>query len=63
MKEGGGRDNYYRVSIDGKQTFTKSGDVSIDRAFTHMNIESTSHNDIINIINRITNGYTRKNTF
>jgi len=50
MEEGGGRINYYRVSIPGKQTFTITGEVSTDPAFTHIQIGSTSLEDILNII-------------
>ena len=53
MNQGGGRSNYYRVSIEGKEAFTKTGEVSTDRALTHIDIEPSSHEDIMNIIQRI----------
>jgi hypothetical protein len=50
MEEGGGRTNYYRVSVPGKQAFTVSGDVSTDPALTHIPIGGTSLQDILRII-------------
>jgi hypothetical protein len=56
MDEGGGRTNYYRVSIPGKETYTESGEVSTDPELTHMQIRSTSLNDILAIIAKIQGG-------
>lgn len=53
MEQGGGRTNYYRVVIPGKQAFTVTGDVSTDAALTHISIADTSLQDILNIIARI----------
>jgi hypothetical protein len=50
MEEGGGRTNYYRVSVPGKQAFTVSGEVSTDPALTHIPIGSTSLQDILRTI-------------
>jgi hypothetical protein len=50
MEEGGGRTNYYRVSIPGKQAFTVGGDASTDPALTHIPISGTSLQDILSII-------------
>jgi len=50
MEEGGGRSNYYRVSVPGKQAFTVTGDVSTDPALTHIPIGSDSLQDILRII-------------
>jgi hypothetical protein len=50
MEEGGGRSNYYRVSIPGKQAFTVGGEASTDPALTHIPISGTSLQDILSII-------------
>lgn len=50
MDEGGGRSNYYRVSIPGKQAFTVRGEASTDPALTHIPISGTSFQDILSII-------------
>jgi hypothetical protein len=56
MEEGGGRTNYYRLSIPGKQAFTVSGEASTDRALTHIPIGPTSAQDILQIIDQIRGG-------
>jgi hypothetical protein len=53
MDEGGGRTNYYRVSVPGKQAFTITGDVSTDPALTHIQMGSSSLSDILGIIAKI----------
>ena len=53
MDSGGGRTNYYRVSIPGKQAYTIDGLPSTDRALTHIDIKKTSCDDIVNLINKI----------
>ena len=50
MEEGGGRTNYYRVSVPGKQAFTVSGEVSTDPALTRIPIGSASLQDILRTI-------------
>ena len=60
MSKAGGRKNYYRVSIGGKETFTKEGEVSSEKGLTHMEIKKNSHDDIVNIIRRIKDEYSRK---
>jgi hypothetical protein len=50
MEEGGGRTNYYRVSISGKEAFTVDGVASVDRALTHIDIGSSSLDEILRII-------------
>jgi hypothetical protein len=56
MNEGGGRTNYYRVSIPGKEAYTESGVVSTDPALTHIQIRGSSLNDILGIIAKIQGG-------
>jgi len=56
MKEGGGRTNYYRVSVPGKAAYTVMGDVSTDPARTHIPIEESSLKDITGIVKRIKEG-------
>jgi hypothetical protein len=56
MEEGGGRSNYYRVSVPGKETYTATGQVSTDPALTHIDIASNSLDDILSIIDRIQGG-------
>jgi RHS repeat-associated protein len=53
MESGGGRVNYWRISIPGKETFTVTGNVSTDPALTHIPIGSTSLQDILSVIARI----------
>jgi RHS repeat-associated protein len=53
VDSGGGRINYFRISVPGKETFTVEGDVSTDPALTHIPIGSTSLQDILNVITRI----------
>jgi RHS repeat-associated protein len=50
MEEGGGRTNYWRISIPGKQAFTVGGEASTDAALTHIPISGTSLQDILSII-------------
>lgn len=50
MEQGGGRTNYYRVSIAGKQAFTREGAASSDRALTHIPITSNSLKEILDIL-------------
>jgi RHS repeat-associated protein len=57
MEEGGGRANYYRVSIPGKQAFTIAGEASRDRALTHIPITPTSFEDIMHIVRGIMGGH------
>jgi len=54
VMEGGG--GYYRISIPGKETFTGSGEVSTERALTHMPIEDSSLQDILEVIEMIMGG-------
>lgn len=56
MDECGGRANYYRVSIPGKQAFTVTGEASTDPALTHIEIGESSLNDILGIIGGIQGG-------
>ena len=53
MSEGGGRTNYYRASIPGKDAFTVNGVGSTDRLLTHIDISRTSLQDILNIIRSV----------
>jgi hypothetical protein len=56
MDEGGGRTNYYRVSVPGKETYTVDGVTSTDPALTHIDIRGSSLNDLLGIINKIQGG-------
>jgi len=56
MDEGGGRTNYYRVSVPGKETYTIDGTASTDPALTHIDIRGSSLSDILSIINKIQGG-------
>lgn len=56
MDEGGTRTNYCRVSVPGKATYTRSGEVSADRALTHIPISGTSFNDILGVMTKIQGG-------
>ena len=53
METGGGRTNYYRISVAGLKTFTRTGEVSRDLALTHIPITGTSLQDILNVIAKI----------
>ena len=53
MEEGGGRTNYYRVSIAGKEALTQGGKASSDKALTHIPIRGNSLNDILDILAKI----------
>ncbi|MFA6957339.1 MAG: RHS repeat-associated core domain-containing protein [Thermoanaerobaculia bacterium] len=53
MSEGGGRTNYYRVSIPGKETFTVTGAVSTDMAKTHIDISKRAYDEIMGLIKMI----------
>ena len=61
MEQGGGRENYYRVSIDGKEAFTKLGEASTDRALTHIDIGKSSCEDILSLVESITKDIGPKN--
>lgn len=56
MEEGGGRTNYYRVSVPGKGTYTVAGQTSTDAALTHIPIGQSSMDDILAIVERIQAG-------
>ena len=56
MKEGGGRTNYYRISVPGKEAFTRGGKVSTDRALTHIDISRSSFNEIVSVVNKLKGG-------
>lgn len=55
MNEGsGGRSQpYFRVSIDGKGSYTLDGVISSDRALTHIDMSNFYLDQIKNIINSI----------
>jgi len=50
MESGGGRTNYYRVSVPGKQAYTVDGVASADRVLTHIDIAASSLDDILRIV-------------
>ena len=56
MEEGGGRTNYYRVSVPGKGTYTVADQTSTDAALTHIPIGQSSMDDILAIVERIQAG-------
>jgi RHS repeat-associated protein len=56
MNEGGGRTDYYRISVPGKQAYTVDGTPSTDRAETHIDISPTSWSEIMRIIQKIKRG-------
>lgn len=56
MEEGGGRSNYYRVSVAGKEALTVTGEASVDRALTLIPIGESSLDDILRLVNRLTGG-------
>jgi RHS repeat-associated protein len=56
MEEGGGRTNYYRVSVPGKGTYTVAGQTSTDAALTHIPIGQSSMDDILAVVERIQAG-------
>jgi len=56
MERGGGRTNYYRVSVPGKEAYTVGGEVSTEAALTHIDIGASSLDDILSVINRIQRG-------
>jgi hypothetical protein len=55
MRTGGPRENYYRVSIPGKEAFTIDSQPSTDRALTHIDISMSSLSDILRIVENIKN--------
>ncbi|NOY55276.1 MAG: hypothetical protein GXP34_04735 [Actinobacteria bacterium] len=56
MEEGGGRTNYYRVSVAGKEALTVMGEASVDRALTHIPIGESSLDDILRLVNQLAGG-------
>jgi hypothetical protein len=56
MEEGGGRTNYYRVSVAGKEGLTVGGEASVDRALTHIPIGESSLDDILRLVSQLTGG-------
>jgi hypothetical protein len=56
MDQGGGRTDYYRVSVPGKEAYAKDGTISKDRGLTHIDIEENSLNDITAVIDKIRKG-------
>jgi RHS repeat-associated protein len=53
MEQGGGRTNYWRASIPGKETFMIDGTASVIPELIHHQITSNSYRDILRIVNRI----------
>ena len=53
MEEGGGRKNFYRVSVAGKETYTVEGTPSTDRSLMHIPVAESSFNDIMRIVGKI----------
>jgi hypothetical protein len=56
MDEGGGRTNYYRVSVPGKASYATDGTSSTDPALTHSDIRGSSLSDLLRLINKIQDG-------
>jgi hypothetical protein len=56
MERGGSRTNYYRVSVPGKETYTVTGEASMDANLTHIDIGESSLDDILSIVARIQGG-------
>lgn len=56
MEHGGGRTNYYRVSVPGKAAYSVIGEVSTDAALTHIDITVGAFEDILSIVARIKGG-------
>ena len=56
MEHGGGRTNYYRVSVPGKAAYSVTGEVSTDAALTHIDITAHALEDILSIVARIKGG-------
>lgn len=44
--------NYYRISVDGKGSVDRFGNLTNDRGLTHIDIGSNSYQDIINVIDK-----------
>jgi len=53
MNSGGGRTNYWRLSVEGKGTVDIFGNFSSNRALTHIDIVANSFDDICNVINKL----------
>ncbi|MGN6523965.1 MAG: hypothetical protein ACTHMZ_12320 [Actinomycetes bacterium] len=56
MEQGGGRPNYYRISVPGKKAYTVAGEASTDAALTHIGLGESALNDILSIIAQIQGG-------
>lgn len=56
MDSGGGRTNYYRVSISERGAYTLAGGLSSDRALTHIPITESSFSDILRLVRAIQQG-------
>ncbi|HEX5017419.1 MAG TPA: hypothetical protein VFX15_07530 [Actinomycetes bacterium] len=56
MEQGGGRTNYYRRGVPGRETYTVAGEASSEAALTHIGITESSLDDILSIIGRIQDG-------
>jgi hypothetical protein len=56
MEHGGGRTDYYRVSVPGKAAYSVSGEISTDSALTHIDITASALEDILSIVARIKGG-------
>jgi len=52
MNSGGGRTNYWRLSIGNKGTVDNLENYSNDRALTHIDITKNSFNEICRIIDK-----------
>lgn len=53
MARGGGRENYYRVSVDNKGAVDKDGEYSRDPAATHHHITDFAIDEILELIEKI----------
>jgi hypothetical protein len=56
MEEGGGRTNYFRVSVPGKAAYSVTGEASTDAALTHIDINEGAIEVILFIVARIKGG-------
>ena len=53
MNSGGGRNNYWRASVENKGSVDKFGNFCSDRSLTHIDITKNSFKDICNVIDKL----------
>jgi hypothetical protein len=56
MEHGGGRSNYYRVSVPGMAAYGRTGEATTDAALSHIEITEQALDEVLSIVAKIKGG-------